>query len=609
MSGPTQASGERLPLIDPATALEGAVNDIYEAIIDDDEEENNEDAIWLREQRTLNKATHWMKRPSAVMISCCAFGVAFATSSGEATRNMITLKLACNYLASSSHTGVCDPSETQLLVSNLLLAVMILAGVFLLIALGKMGPLSDQYGRKPFLAAIIGSFLVARVTRFYLMYHYDTLRFGWIVFSEIFGNMFGGVMSFVTLANCYISDVVEPHERIYSLGLGMAGLFVGLSLGPVVGNFILSKSMGSNKTASMKQSYYSTIDHAEYRPLQFEIVVFALVLIVFMIVVPELRSAKARGKSRSLSRSLSMSAIEAPESAPRPHWLQVLNPNFLKPLRLLTLPEDAVTNAHRRNLPRERIVIMTLVIVDCFLMCLSVPMGQVFVLYGIYSFDWTSIEIGHLLAVSCSARAVALLLVSPILTRKVLHQWCGFTMMKRQYDLIDFSICVIGLVAETIGFLLVYTAPSTNLFLLAMVFNSLSSFTSPALNSTIIKFYPESKIGEVFGALALVKNFFAILSPIGILSVYKLSVSKWHNPGIVYLILSALTFVCLLALITTKKLSNLTRETRPVLSRSGSSVSYENPGDDSIAPSLPSHNSLTDLHRKNSFVQRLRSQT
>merc|ERR1712080_361054 len=131
-------------------------------------------------------------------------------------------------------------------------------------------------------------------------------------------------------------------------------------------------------------------------------------------------------------------------------------------------------------------------------------------------------------------------------------------MMKRQYDLIDFSICVLGLVAEAIGFLLVYIAPSTNFFLLAMVFNSLSSFTSPALNSTIIKFYPESKIGEVFGALALVKNFFAILSPIGILSVYKLSVSKWHKPGIIYLILSALTFVCLIALIFTKQLSNLT---------------------------------------------------
>lgn len=609
MSGSTKTYGEHLPLIDPATTLEGAVNDIYEAIIDDDEDENNEDAIWLREQRTLNKATHWMKRPSAVMISCCAFGVAFATSSGEATRNMITLKLACNYLASSSHTGVCDPNETQLLVSNLLLAVMILAAVFLLIALGKLGPLSDQHGRKPFLALIIGGFLVARVTRFYLMYHYDTLRFGLIVLSETLGNMFGGVMSFVTLTNCYISDVVEPHERIYSLGLGMAGLFVGLSLGPVVGNFILSKSMGKTKVASMKQSYYAIIDHAEYRPLQFEILIFALALIVFVAVVPELRSAKARGKSRSLSRSLSLSAIDAPEAVPRSNWFQVLNPNFLKPLRLLTLPADAITNAHRRNIPRERIVVLTLVIVDCFLMCLAVPMGQVYVLYGIYAFDWTSIEIGHLLAVACSARAIALLFVSPILTHKVFHKWCGFTMMKRQYDLIDFSICVLGLVAEAIGFLLVYIAPSTNFFLLAMVFNSLSSFTSPALNSTIIKFYPESKIGEVFGALALVKNFFAILSPIGILSVYKLSVSKWHKPGIIYLILSALTFVCLIALIFTKQLSNLTTETRPVLSRSGSSVSYETPGDDSTPPTLPSHKSLTDLHRKNSFVQRLRTQT
>ncbi|EDK38269.2 hypothetical protein PGUG_02367 [Meyerozyma guilliermondii ATCC 6260] len=115
-----------------------------------------------------------------------------------------------------------------------------------------------------------------------------------------------------------------------------------------------------------------------------------------------------------------------------------------------------------------------------------------------------------LLAVACPARAIALLFVSPILTHKVFHKWCGFTMMKRQYDLIDFSICVLGLVAEAIGFLLVYIAPSTNFFLLAMVFNSLSSFTSPALNSTIIKFYPRIKnMGRSLERWLLSKNFFA----------------------------------------------------------------------------------------------------
>lgn len=603
-STPEDRGNEQQPLIDPATTMETAANDIYEALVEDEEVDMNEDAVWLREQRTLNKATHWLRRPSALMISVFTFGVAFAFSSAEATRNMITFKLACNFLAWKSQASVCDPSETQVLVSNLQLAIMISAGVFSLIALGKMGPLSDQYGRKPFFMVIIGGILVARLGRYYLMYHYDTLQFVPIVLAEVCGNLFGGIVTLITLTNCYISDVAEPHERIYSLGLGMAGLFVGLSLGPVVGNLILSLSSAAKATAaSMSPSKFSRIDHGEYRPLQFEIVVLLVILVMFMLVVPESRSERARGKSRSLHRSQSTALLQSDlqtSAAPATRtWLQVLNPNFLKPLRLLALPEDAITNAARRNLPRERVVVATLVCVDCFLMCLAQPMGQVYVLYGIYSFDWSSYEIGEMLAVSCSARAITLLVISPILTHKVFHKWMGFTMMKHRYDLIDFSMCALGVAVEATAFLLVYAAPSTTMFLAASIFNSLSSFASPALNSSIIKFYPESKIGEVFGALALVKNLFTILSPIGILSIYKLSVSKWHNAGIIFLVLSALTFLCFLAVIVTKQLSNLTRDSQP-MSRSNSSVSEER-------TPLVARNSYTDLHRTNSFVREQRN--
>lgn len=603
---------EQQPLLVSDTALETAAIDIYEAVVDDDIDEDNEDAVWLREQRTLNKATHWLRRPSAMMISASTFGVAFATSSGEATRNIIMFKLACNYLAWSSNTGVCNPNETQVLVSNLQLSFMILAGVFLFVALGKIGPLSDQYGRKPFFALFIACILAGRISRYFLMYHYETLHFGLMVCTEIIANLCGGIVTFITLTSCYISDVVEPHERIYSLGLSMAGLFVGLSLGPVAGNLLLKKASGKSKAVSFGQSSaYTAIERAEFVPLQFEIVAFILSLAFVVFVVPELRSAKARGKSRSLSRSLSISSLTPQEGINvgplQPTWFQALNPNFLRPLRLFLLPEDVVTNAHKRNLPRERIVILILVCVDCLLSAIAQPLGQVVILYGIYQFDWTSIEIGHLLAVACSSRAVALLVFSPLLTRKVFPKWFGFTVMKRQYDLIDFSMSSLGFFSEAMGFLLLYYSPNTACFLLAMVLNSFSSFASPALNSTIIKYYPESMVGEVFGALAIVKNVFTIIAPLLVLPIYNTSISRWQRPEMIFLILSIFMFVCLFGILSTKWLSGLTRETRPVLSRSGSTVSYNDSHPVTI-PNPPPPN-FTELHRKNSFVHQQRSQS
>lgn len=66
---------------DGITNLEHAVNDVYEAIVDEDDDyELDEDAVWLREQRSLNKATHWLKktfgahdRISAFLLCYCVF--------------------------------------------------------------------------------------------------------------------------------------------------------------------------------------------------------------------------------------------------------------------------------------------------------------------------------------------------------------------------------------------------------------------------------------------------------------------------------------------------------------------------------------------------------
>ncbi|KSA01442.1 uncharacterized protein AC631_02805 [Debaryomyces fabryi] len=628
---------EDLPLLSKGTKpmnpndianLEHAVNDVYEALVDDDDDyELDEDAVWLREQRDLNKTTHWLKRPSVLMIGVPLFFFALAFSSGDSTRRMITFKLACNYLSGMSKEGKCDPIGTQLLVSNLYLTYSILVAVVTMFVQGKIGKLSDQYGRKPFLILILAVFLIARIFKFYVMYSHEYLRFGLMVATEIAGNLTGGSISLISLTNCYIADVVEPHQRIYSLGLGIACLFVGLSIGPILGNALLSlpELVHTNKETILDINMYMDISEREYLPLKFEIVAVFLVLMFIVFVMPESRSEKARSKSRAGSLSRSSLSVDV-----RPLDIELDQPsiltrvvsaiNFLKPLKLLLLPNEVAPTLDPAKLRRMRIVIVILVTVDCMLTAIGISLMEIYVLFGIYKFNWRSIEIGHSLAIACSSRAVILIILSPVITHKLLQKGLRFKVLKNQFDMVDFSVCVLGFVFESIGLVVLSLAPSTTWFLIGMTLMSFGALASPSLNSAIIKFYPESKIGELFGATSLLKNIFTLAGPVTFLSIYKTSLARWNAPGAVFLVCSLLMLLCSISIFVVKKLLNLDRNTTPSLTRRSSSIASSSTNlnerlalqgllenSDSNDDPLNRKPSIADSHRKKSFVQIQRS--
>lgn len=566
--------------------LEHAANDVYEVFVDEeDDSDPEEDVVWLREQRNLNKAIHWLKRPSVFMVGVPIFLFALAISSGDSTRRMITFKLACNFLANNSNEGTCDPTATQLLVSNLYLGYSILAGICMMFALGKIGPLSDQYGRKLFLVLNLVVFFFARCFKFYVMHHYEYLQFGLMVITEIACNVCGGTLALVTLCNCYIADVVNPHERIYSFGLSVAFLFIGLSIGPMIGNALLSLPDDSGSIIA-SATEFTNISKREFLPLKFELLVLFLVSLFTCLVVPESRSERARNKSRSEISSLNSSVVDPEEASPidKPNsiWMQIGNTlNFLKPLRLLTLPSDVCNFYNERELKRYRVVVIILVIIDCMLTGLSISLAEIFILFGIYKYNWTSIDIGHFFAVACFSRAIILIIISPVITHKILNKVFKFKVLKKQFDMVDFSVCIIGLTLDGIGLLMFSVAPSTTCFLLATSVASFGTLASPSLNSAIIKFYPESKTGEIFGALALLKNLFTLAGPLLFIPIYKTSLSEWNAPGVVFLIGGLILFACSISLVIAKKLLRLNRNTND-LRRILSTISTFRPLEDEI---------------------------
>lgn len=574
------------------SVMEHAACDTYEAVVEDDEDHMDEDAVWLREQRLFNMSLHWLHRPSVVMLGVCLFLFTFATLSAESTRQMITFKLACNAVLDKH--GSCDPLETQVLVSNLQQFYAFSIGLTTIFALGKIGPLSDQYGRKLFMIFIVLCNLLGKSSKFWIMWTFPLLRFSLMVATEVMSNLCGGVVAFMTLASCYVSDISETHQRIYYLGINMAALFIGFSTGPLLGNLLIAH--GSVALAEGLPSTLSSISAHEFLPLKVELALFSFLAAFMVFVLPELRSDKARRKSRSLSRSSLAASLPQdlpPEpNAPSSKFFDTFN--FLSPIRLVFYPKDSVPRLRHHGIDTYRVVVVILVLADCIMTSIAIPMGEIYVLYGIFRFDWTAQNLGTFLAVTCSSRAFVLIILSPLISHQLLQKWGGLQVHKRQFDSVDYSMISLAFLFEIVGMGLVALASNGTFYLASLVFSSFSTLAGPALNSSIVKFYPELKTGELFGGMALIKNFFQIVTPVLMLAIYKRSLAKWLFPQMVFIFV-ALCFTVFWISVSYARYVLAKHTDQENLSRASSSTLLLLPA----SPSHPSPNQRRPLHSRN----------
>ncbi|CAN3376493.1 hypothetical protein DIURU_000154 [Diutina rugosa] len=521
-----------------------------------------EDQLLMEQQRADHKQVHWSRRPSVVLVCLAVFMVALASSSGESARQMITYQLACYGLAlrppdltvASAEEPQCDPKQAQILVSNLMLAYSVCMGVAGTLAVSKIGAMSDMYGRRRFLIFTLAMIAIGRTFKFFVLYSYSTLNIPLVVLSEVVTQSGGGVLGLMTVVNCYISDVVDPASRIYSLGFSIASMFIGLSIGPVCGNLVLKLAdrHGLERAMDAGSSMLERlIASHQFAPLKFELIVFYATVVYVVVWLPESRSKANLKRSRStvsygsigsapseLSQESGLVGAADESAVEFESWTAWLwrHLNFLTPLRILWIP------AHYRSpstLKQDRLVVLLLVVCEVMLTCTAVSSGEIYMLYGIYRFQWSTLDIGRLLAALCSSRAVVLLILSPLVNKK-LFPWLGIRTSKTRYDSNDFIIAFSGLCIDAVALSWLYHAKTTMEFYGVLMIAAWGSLASPTMNSAIIKFYPESKVGVVFGAMSILKNLSTLLGPFTFLTVYKFALSRWNDPGFTFLVISGI---------------------------------------------------------------------
>lgn len=522
-----------------------------------------EDQLLMEQQRADHKQVHWLRRPLVVLVCLAVLMVALALSLGELARQMITYQLACYGLAlrppdltiTLAKEPQCDPKQAQILVLNLTLAYLVCMGVAGTLAVLKIGAMLDMYGRRRFLIFTLVMIAIGRTFKFIVLYLYSTLNIPLVVLLEVVTQSGGGVLGLMTVVNCYISDVVDPASRIYSLGFLVALMFIGLSIGPMCGNLVLKLAdrHGLERALDAGSSMLERlIALHQFAPLKFELIVFYATVVYVVVWLPELRSKANLKRSRStvsygligsapleLSQESGLAGAAADELAVEFElWTAWLwrHLNFLSPLRILWIP------AHYRlplTLKQDRLVVLLLVVCEVMLTCTAVSSGEIYMLYGIYRFQWLTLDIGRLLAALCSSRAVVLLILLPLVNKK-LFPWLGIRTSKTRYDSNDFIIAFSGLCIDAVALLWLYHAKTTMEFYGVLLIAALGLLALPTMNLAIIKFYPELKVGVVFGAMSILKNLLTLLGPFTFLTLYKYSLSQWNDPGFTFLVVSGM---------------------------------------------------------------------
>lgn len=565
--------------------LEHAVTDYYNAIDESnvDDDELDEDALWLREQRHINKSLHWLKRPSLFMIGVIAFLFSFSSITGESARQIIIFKLACNSLILNKGMETCDPIASEVLVSHFKAVTLTCVSITCAITVTKIGELSDQYGRRLFIILIIVTTFFSRVLKFYFLHNFDYLKFGWLVFVEALGALTGGLLGFLTLMHCYVSDIAEVHERSYFIGVAMAFFFTGISLGPIASNIVMSVSKNWRIRSSVHidadTSSLSSIAPFEWDPLKFELICFALLFVFSLTVFPESRSERARSKSRSMSisRASSERDLLALREQTDSSWTRLSNKfksffKFLVGLKILWIPQEfKPVNYSDEQFFRERVSVLILVTCDCILTAFSACLGEIMVLYGILKLNWNASSLGYVLAISCGSRAIVLVVLAPLLNKYVYHKLLKFKVMQHQFDMLDFSNIVWSLSVEAVSLFILPFLKTSGQFFTFLAISSVTTLASPSLNSSIIKYFPAAKTGEVFSAISLVKSICNLGFPVLMLTLYNISISEWNYPGFAFHLASGIVFFFVLSMFVVKYLLSLSGKSEPtILSRSDS---------------------------------------
>ncbi|KAI0780685.1 major facilitator superfamily domain-containing protein [Trametes elegans] len=176
------------------------------------------------------------------MILLLAATAAISTSGIVAPRIEIYTRTICQVYGVEPASGAClSDRAVQAAVARLITVLTTTSGLLATITTAWWGSLSDRYGRIWVLGFNVAGLLVSDLSFLTVAYFWDRLpgTYWWYVVGPAAEGLVGGISVASVIMHAYVSDCSDPRTRSRAFSQLMGLLFFGMSVGPLLGGFIL----------------------------------------------------------------------------------------------------------------------------------------------------------------------------------------------------------------------------------------------------------------------------------------------------------------------------------------------------------------------------------
>lgn len=483
---------------DPALTDNETTDHAELAEYNDDVDENDEDASSRNIDRhtygrsDLTDLSYW-KRPTVAKIGAVLALFELGMGVAGPLEQLIYYKLACQSLDKS---GKCDRLAAQKIVTNFVMGNEIITHVISIATAAKIGQLLDVYGRKIFLLIFAVAAVLGKALIYWAMSSSDGMPRLSMWAGLVVTLMFGGLQGLNSLCRAYVAETNTPKTRTYAMGLAMVYLNFGTLGGPLLLNILQREKTDEGNTANV-QILLGVVSGRDLLPLRVGIAVLAILAFYCIVLLPELRSVRDEKKSQ-----------EAMENAERSlsFWRRAT-----PPLHALVFPKLYFSRKTAVKYNRARSAVALLICTNCVLLMISEVVVTLSKQYTVFRYHWELPQLARYFALNGVCNLFMYSVVSPLLL-KFLLPGLGFQSSDYVLDEIDTALLLCTSLVNAVMVFARAFAPTTWTFLGVCAMDSFSVLSAPGLLSALAKFYPTSKMGELYGALAFTQSALAIVS-------------------------------------------------------------------------------------------------
>lgn len=485
-------------------------------LVDEEEEGETDETRWLRESRLHHETLKWWSKPSLVYLCVILVSISLTDTLVLAPFTLLSMKKICESIAQSNNewsidgSPVCDPSKVQEKLSGLTSIIFLINGVAGTLLSGKLGELSDRFGRVPIFVYVGSIKAIGLVIMLYVYHTKNVFHTSLFIIGQCVPSFGGSMITLIANGNSYISDIVEPELRPIYISFVMSSIYGSIGLGPFLSSILVKLSHGDN-----------------FVPIWVALGLAVSLTLVCAFLMSESRHEMARLKSQTkfLRRRESINSARSRQSdmaggANRSYTVLKYTAlqffDFLSPVKNLWIAPTAAGSL----VPRY--MVLLLVGIDIMFVISTAASIPAIVLAFVFMFGWSSEQLGYFVSLMGLGKAAALLVLAPLALHLLKKR---FKTLSKSVDHTDMVVLRVSSFFILLSLVVLVISRSESAAYVYVLLQILGSMLSPTVQSTVIKYGSKSSTGELFGAMALIRSCAMMVMPSLFLKLYSRTVN------------------------------------------------------------------------------------